>query len=1521
MLCDGINLIEGSVITNLTVANGNEFPNSPNVGELFYRTDTNELYSYSGTTWTSQGSGGGAGGSSFTITGDVTGIIDGEPDVLTLANVNLNAGSYGTEVYTPTFTVNNKGLITDVINTLIEIPETQVVDGYLLARLADNETVTGSWRFNNPVAGALPTQGTHLTTKEYVDTFVAGVTVHEAARVATTTNITLNGTQTIDGISVQVGDRVLVKNQADGSKNGIYVASPGTWTRAADYDGSQAAEVRSGDFIFVLSGTVGGNMGWVLITPNPIILGQTALNFTQMSNATSGVVSIAGTANQVFVSSSTGPVTLSLPQNINLGAAPAFAGTNFTNIPNAALAYSSITINGTPVSLGSSTSVSADAGSLSGETLAANVVNSSLTSVGILSSLRVSGPMTVGTNSGTFTISTPVTTAGGQVGGSISIVGGQQNNTSSSGGNVSLIGGSASALNTDGGNVILSAGTGIRGGALVFNTAASGVLAERFRILNNGAWSVGADGVSYGTAGHVLTSNGNAPPTWQVPGGASAAAGTLTGTTLAANVVNSSLTSVGTLSSLQVSGTITGGGVGGSISSPAILLANNQYLTFLDNSGGTSAAGALVLDTSNHLTIVTSSTPRVWFRADGAWGLGSSATVGIPGQVLTSNGSGAAPRWTSAGSGTVSSVAVSSTDLSISGSPITTSGTITLNINSAAVTNVKLANVPSGTFKGRSSTTPGAGEPTDLTGTQATALLNTFTSTLKGLVPASGGSARQYLRADGGFAEIATFTPTLSGFVPASGGGTTKYLCADGTFSQPATGGSGTVTSVSVTTANGVSGTVATPNTNPAITLTLGAITPSSVAATGTVSGSNLTGTNTGDQTITLTGDVTGTGSGSFAATLSTVNTNTGSFGSSTSVPVITVDGKGRITAISTTPASAGSANLLNGTDNITLPQTTTGLYAGVYASKPRVIFVNSNAATGKKNSQIYNTGTNLVWTFLSDTYSADLAWMTVGLPTNNASQVCPSIDFSATTISLIGATTQAGALNLSGAASPLKVQGSAGTSGQVLMSAGAGATPTWTTPLATNATNLVGGAANQIPYQSAASTTAFGGLLSTTNANVMVASDIAGSTIGGALTLGAPSAGVANVLTLANTRGLAAGEGVGISFVNNSTAGTGYEKASIRVITEGAPYNGALIFSTGLGTPGTYNSGTMAERMRITGSGGISFGASGTAYGTSGQVLTSNGNAPPTWQAASGGTASTLANATTLGTVTNAATSITPVTGTTPGTFTISQASSSSGTPGLFTISGGNSTSGSLSGDLTITAGNGNTGANSSIGGALTLRGGTTGTNVAAVGGAVIIQGGTAGINGGAVGGAVTIAGGLGGNAGAAGGAIILQTAPSLAATAHVERLRILANGAWSVGTGGAAYGTAGQVLTSNGNAAPTWATLSSPYDLGLTISGRPDGGAKVLSFVAVRAFTIPSSFTGSRAVSGTTAFGAAVFTINKNGASIGTVQFAAASSTGTFSGSAGAFAIGDVLTITAPASRDATLADISLVLITNLN
>ena len=84
-------------------------------------------------------------------------------------------------------------------------------------------------------------------------------------------------------------------------------------------------------------------------------------------------------------------------------------------------------------------------------------------------------------------------------------------------------------------------------------------------------------------------------------------------------------------------------------------------------------------------------------------------------------------------------------------------GTAAATIANNAVSNAKLADMATASFKGR--TTAGTGDPEDLTATQATAMLNAFTDALKGLVPASGGGTSNYLRADG------TWT------APAGGGG------------------------------------------------------------------------------------------------------------------------------------------------------------------------------------------------------------------------------------------------------------------------------------------------------------------------------------------------------------------------------------------------------------------------------------------------------------------------------------------------------------------------------------------------------------------------------------------------------------------------------------------------------------------------------------------------------------------------------------------------------------------------------
>jgi hypothetical protein len=246
-----------------------------------------------------------------------------------------------------------------------------------------------------------------------------------------------------------------------------------------------------------------------------------------------------------------------------------------------------------------------------------------------------------------------------------------------------------------------------------------------------------------------------------------------------------------------------------------------------------------------------------------------------------------------------------------------------------AVTNAKLAQMSALTIKGNN--TGGTANAADLTVAQVNAILPVFTSSLNGLVPASGG-------------------------------GTTNFLRADGTW---AVAGTGTVTSVSVVTANGVSGTVATATTTPAITLVLGAITPSSVAASGTVSGSNFSGsssgTNTGDQTITLTGDVTGSGTGSFATTLAATTNATITTLSALSLPGSQVTGNISGNAANVT----GTVAIANGGTGQTTKQAAFDALSPLGTAGDTLFFngaVNTNLAIGSTGEVLTVVGGEPAW-------------------------------------------------------------------------------------------------------------------------------------------------------------------------------------------------------------------------------------------------------------------------------------------------------------------------------------------------------------------------------------------------------------------------------------------------------------------------------------------------------------------------------------------------------------------------------
>ena len=179
-------------------------------------------------------------------------------------------------------------IVYDSGNTLFKFTES---DGSTLARLQVGE----------------PTQAGDVVTKQYLDGVSQGLDIKESVRAATTAAGTLasdfeNG-DTLDGVTLATGDRILIKDQADGSENGIYVvAASGAPARASDFDSD--ADVTAGAFCFVTEGTTNGDNGFVLTTNDDITLDTTSLTFTQFTgvgqiNAGDGMTKTGNTLNVV----------------------------------------------------------------------------------------------------------------------------------------------------------------------------------------------------------------------------------------------------------------------------------------------------------------------------------------------------------------------------------------------------------------------------------------------------------------------------------------------------------------------------------------------------------------------------------------------------------------------------------------------------------------------------------------------------------------------------------------------------------------------------------------------------------------------------------------------------------------------------------------------------------------------------------------------------------------------------------------------------------------------------------------------------------------------------------------------------------------------------------------------------------------------------------------------------------------------------------------------------------------------
>jgi hypothetical protein len=302
-----------------------------------------------------------------------------------------------------------------------------------------------------------PSASTDIANKLYVDTVAQGLDAKASCLAATTADITLSGAQTIDGVSVVAGNRVLVKNQNAPENNGIYLCASGSWTRTTDAD---TWDELTSAFTFIEQGTTNADTGYVCTANAGGTLGTTALPWSQFSGAGTFTAGTGLTlTGSVF--SLTSPVAV------------ANGGTGLTSLGSGVA-----TFLGTPSSANLAAAVSDETGS--GALVFASSPTLVTPTLGAATATSINGVTVTGTSTPALSVTGTTAVSGTNTGDQTTI-------------------------------------TGNAGTATVLQTA---------RNIN---------GVSFDGSADITVA---------------AAAGTLTGATLAAGVTASSLTSLGTIASL-----------------------------------------------------------------------------------------------------------------------------------------------------------------------------------------------------------------------------------------------------------------------------------------------------------------------------------------------------------------------------------------------------------------------------------------------------------------------------------------------------------------------------------------------------------------------------------------------------------------------------------------------------------------------------------------------------------------------------------------------------------------------------------------------------------------------------------------------------------------------------------------------------------------------------------------------------------------------------------------------------------
>ncbi len=167
--------------------------------------------------------------------------------------------------------------------------------GSIATQAANNVSISGG-----SVTGlGSPSASSDAATKNYVDQAVAGLRTRIIAECATTANVNLtNGLEagdSIDGVTLVAGDRVLVKDQTDATENGLYLAvSSGAASRDPEHD--TIAEL-SGQMIVVNQGSTNDNKIFLCTTDSDAVIGSSNITYSQVTPANVGTVTSVGIAD------------------------------------------------------------------------------------------------------------------------------------------------------------------------------------------------------------------------------------------------------------------------------------------------------------------------------------------------------------------------------------------------------------------------------------------------------------------------------------------------------------------------------------------------------------------------------------------------------------------------------------------------------------------------------------------------------------------------------------------------------------------------------------------------------------------------------------------------------------------------------------------------------------------------------------------------------------------------------------------------------------------------------------------------------------------------------------------------------------------------------------------------------------------------------------------------------------------------------------------------------------------------